>query len=169
VTLSNLAQVYLYQEDWSKARQMLQESEEIFAEIGSDDYLSELERRWGEYYLGIGNTEQALNHTKCSLELAEEKEAPIDMGMTLRVLGEIYTQIEDYDQAEKALAKSFSTLHELGSEYEAAKTMLTLNRLSLKRGMAAKQDQIEYAIQIFEKLGARADFINAQSLANRLS
>ena len=67
MTLSNLAQVYLYQEDWSEASKFLQESEAIFVEIGSDDDLAELERRWGEYYLGIGETRQALSHAQRSI------------------------------------------------------------------------------------------------------
>ena len=168
MTLGNLAQLYLYQENWSEASKILQESEDIFAEIGSGDYLAELERRWGEYYLGIGNIGQALSHTQRSVELAEKQEAPLDIGMTLRVLGEIFTQLKDFDQAEKALLQSYNTLQELGSEYESAKTILALTSLALEMGLDADRDQIWNAIQTFEKLGAQADLLYARSLAKRL-
>jgi tetratricopeptide (TPR) repeat protein len=169
VTLSNLAQVYLYEKNWSEAYEILQESEGIFTEIGTVDYLSELERRWGEYFLGISDTGKALHHTQRSMELAEEHDSPLDIGMTLRVIGEIYIRLEEYDQAEKALVDSYETLQELGSEYEAAKTILALTHLALERDMDVDRDKVEVAIQTFERLNARADLINAQSLANRLS
>ena len=103
------------------------------------------------------------------MELAEEHDAPLDIGMTLRVIGEIYTRLEEYDQAEKALADSYAILQELGSEYEAAKTILAITHLTLERGIDVDRDKVEDAIQIFEKLGAQIDLLNAQSLAYNLS
>jgi tetratricopeptide (TPR) repeat protein len=69
VTLSNLAQVHIYMGDWSEARTCLKRSGAIFDEIGTEDWLPELERRWGEYCLGTGALDEALAH----LALAQEE------------------------------------------------------------------------------------------------
>jgi predicted ATPase/class 3 adenylate cyclase len=89
VTLSNLAQVHIYQRDWDQARERLAQSQLIFAEIGSDDFLPELERRWGEFFLKIGDLEQASEHINRSIELAVSQDAKLEWGMSMRVLGDI--------------------------------------------------------------------------------
>jgi hypothetical protein len=49
VTLSNLGQVYIYQQQWSQTKSALERSRAIFAEVGSEDFLPELDRRWSEF------------------------------------------------------------------------------------------------------------------------
>jgi tetratricopeptide (TPR) repeat protein len=164
VTLSNLAQVYIYQKNWEQAEKTLSESQALFEALGTDDFLAELERRWGEYYLGTGDIEQALSHTKHAIDVAEEQEARLDWGLSLRVLGEIYMQQGKYKQAHETLQEALKMLEELGSDYEAGKTTLVLCQLALGYGGEIDRKQLEQAYMTFEQLGAKAEIEQAKNL-----
>jgi len=167
--LSNLAQVRIYQEDWAEARACLTRSETLFAEIGSEEYLPELERRWGEFYLKTSELDQALAHTLHSIKLAGVQEVPLEEGMSYRILGQVYLAQGDKDSAQEALRRSLQVLTDLNSEYEAAKTVLPLVRLALENGpQAADRALLAQAIQTFEKLGAQADLAQARVLNSQL-
>jgi class 3 adenylate cyclase/tetratricopeptide (TPR) repeat protein len=169
VSLSNLAQVYIYQENWEQAKATLSESQGLFDKIGSDDFLAELERRWGEYYLGIGDIEQALNHTQRAVEVAKEQEARLDWGLSLRVLGEILLERGDTQAASEKLQEALSILKELGSDYEAAKTSLVIARVALKERKKVDLVSLQQAAEVFEDLGAKADLSQAISLLNQVN
>ena len=166
--MSNLGQVYIYQENWLKADECLHRSQELFAEVGSEGFLPELERRWGEFCLRTDELDQALTHANRSIELAEDQEARLELGMSYRTLGEVHLNRNDYDEADTALRKSLQILTDLNSEYEAAKTMLLLIRLQLDMDLEVDREQLENAIQTFEKLGAQANLEEANTLAELL-
>lgn len=168
VTLSNLAQVYIYQENWEQSYRTLNESQDLFEAIGSDDFLAELERRWGEYYLGTGDIEQALRHTRHAVEVAEEQEARLDWGLSLRVLGGIHLKQGDYDQAQKSLHEALDILEELGSDYEAAKTVLVMAHLALEQRKDFDRIKLEQACMTFKELDAKADIEQAKSLLEQI-
>jgi class 3 adenylate cyclase/predicted ATPase len=169
VTLSNLAQVYIYQEAWHEALDCLSESEDLFTEIGSGDFLPELERRWGEYYLKTGELNMALERASRSMELAAEQEARLELGMSFRVLGEVHMARGEYDAADVALHRSYRILVDMNSEYQAAKTMLSLSYLAINTGKAVDREQLELARASFKKLGAQADLEKTDRLAEQLS
>jgi tetratricopeptide (TPR) repeat protein len=177
IVLSNLAQVLIYQENWREARTCLSRSQAIFAEIGSEDYLPELERRWGEFYLirathrasKTGDLDQALAHTHRSIELAVAQNARLEEGMSCRVLGQIHLARGEKESAEAALHQSLQILTDLDSQYEAARTTLCVIQLAIENGAtAASKAQLEGAIQTFEKLGAQADLVEAMVLNRQL-
>ncbi len=166
ITASNLAQVYIYRQDWPKANRHLTYSQQVFAKIGSKDFLSELERRWGEYYLKTGDPEQALAHTQRSIDLAIKQEARLEEGMSRRMLGLVYMAQDKQEAAETELRQSLQILTELNSEYEAARSKLALARLLQQSAPQEAQDYLEQATRTFEKLGAKADLAEAQELAS---
>jgi tetratricopeptide (TPR) repeat protein len=168
VTLSNLAQVYIYQGNWEGARESLSRSQAIFKEIESDVFMPELERRWGELLPKRGDLDQALAHVKVSIEMATAQETRLEMGMSLRVLGEVYLARGEHDAALEALNQSLATLNELNSDYEAAKAILSLTRLELAMGRDADWDGLEDAIQTFQKLDAQRDLAEAVNLQDQL-
>jgi class 3 adenylate cyclase/tetratricopeptide (TPR) repeat protein len=168
VTLSNLAQVHIYQGNWDQARENLTQSQAIFEEIGSDDFIPELERRWGELYLKEVDLEQALAHTNRSIELATEQDAKLELGMSLRVLGDIHLARGEHSAAGEALNRSLEILQELESDYEAAKTVLVMARLALEKKADFDRMQLEQAYLTFEELEAKADCKVAQSLLKEL-
>ncbi|HNB52022.1 MAG TPA: tetratricopeptide repeat protein, partial [Anaerolineales bacterium] len=168
VTMSNLAQVYIYQKNWSEAEKALQRSEKLFTEIGSDDYLPELKRRWGDYFLHTGRLAQALQYTQQSIDLARTQEARLDEGMSYRVLGEIYQARGESASANTALHQSLDILVELESEYEAAKTRLRLAQLWAAQDVSKAQTLLQEAQNSFQKMGAKADLKEVEYLLSSL-
>jgi tetratricopeptide (TPR) repeat protein len=164
VVLSNLAQVNIYQGNVSEAADALKQSQEIFTELGSEDFLAELERRWGEYYLKSGDLDQALQHTKHSIEIASAQEGRLDQGISLRILGEVYQARREFEDAEKYLKHSLRILTDLDSEYEAAKTMLSLAYLAFEREETSEKNLLDQAIDTLKRLGAQADLERAVDL-----
>jgi class 3 adenylate cyclase/predicted ATPase len=177
IILSNLAQVRIYQEDWSEARACLSRSQTLFAEIGSEDFLPELERRWGEFHLArvvrqvgqAGELDQALAHVQRSLELAIAQEARLELGMSYRLLGQVHLARGEVAPARSALHQSLQILDDLGIPYQLAKTLLCLVQLATKNGSVVKaRSQLAQAIETFASLGAQADLSAALALQKQL-
>jgi hypothetical protein len=59
-------------------------------------------------------------------------------------------------------------LEELGSDYEAAKTVLVMARLALAEGGDFDRAQLEQAYLTFQALGAKAEIEQAESLLNQI-
>jgi len=168
-TLSNLGQVRIYQENWAEAFACLNRSEALFAEIGSEEFLPELERRWGEYYLRTSELDQALEHTRRSVDLAVAQEARLEEGMSYRILGQIHMARGEQDLAKIALDQSLQILTDLNSKYEAAKTIMPLVSLALRSNpTATNREQLVQAIATFADIGAKADLAQARSLEEQL-
>jgi predicted ATPase len=161
VTLSNLAQVYIYQKNWDEARESLTSSQRLFTEIGSNDFMPELERRWGEFFLKIGETDRAMEHLTHSIELASTQDAQFELGLSFRVLGEAHLIRKDFEQAEIALLRSRRILNDLNSEYEAAKTTLSLTQLAFEAGDPIDQQALRRATSVFSQLGAQVELNRA--------
>jgi tetratricopeptide (TPR) repeat protein len=168
VVLSNLGQVFIYQGNLTAAQEVLNRSETLFGEIGSEDFLPELERRWGEYYLKSGDLDQALSHARKSIHLAETHEARLEMGISYRVLGEIHQARIEYSEARSTLQQSQALLNEVNSEYEAAKTMLSLALLADVSGEKLDGVQLKQAMETFNQLGAQADLKRGEVLSGYL-
>jgi tetratricopeptide (TPR) repeat protein len=163
-----LGQVYIYQENWSAAQICLSRSQILYDATGSDDYLSELDRRWGEYYLNMGDLDLALDHAKKAVDLASAQEERLDMGIGFRVLGEVHRRRNDFEAAEIAMLQSQRLLDDLGSEFEAAKTRLSLTQLAIAAGKDVDSDLLQKAITTFKKLGASAELKLTSDLVNHL-
>ena len=152
--LSHLGQVYIYQEDWEEALACLNRSQDTFILAGSDEYLPELERRWGEFYLGTDGLDQALVHALRSVELAVEQGHPLEEGLSCRMLGRVHMARGEDEPAEAALRQSLQILGDLDSKYEVAKTKLSLVRLAVETGifpLYEVEDGIHYTINYSPK------------------
>ena len=137
--------------------------------IGSEEFLPELERRWGEYYLRMSELDQALEHTRRSVDLAIAQEARLEEGMSYRILGQIRMARGEQDLAKTALDQSLQILTDLNSEYEAAKTIVPLVSLALRNNPTAiNREQLVQAIATFANIGAKADLAQARSLEEQL-
>ncbi len=169
VTLSNLAQVYIRHGDWPEARASLARSQALFAEVGSETFLAELERRWSQYHLHTGALDEAHAHIQTSIELAVAQEARLEEGMSLRTLGEIHRLRGETARAEAVLRRGLSVLTEVDSQFEAAKTQLSLARLLAHDRCTEARDYLLLAVAVFERLGARADRDQARLLLEELA
>jgi tetratricopeptide (TPR) repeat protein len=113
---------------------------------------------------------QALAHILRSVELTVAQEARLEEGISSRILGQIYQAQGERELAETALRRSLEILTDLNSEFEAAKTILTLVHLALEDGSeAVDRAQLAQAIQTFENLGAQADLAQARELESQLA
>lgn len=170
VALINLAQVYIHQEDWPQAQQYLQQSQALLDEIGSKEFLPELERLWGEYYLRTGDVEQAVQNTQHAIILAQTYSDPLEEAIAHRLLGQIHMANAELQLAAEALSTSLERLSHLNNEHEIARTKLALARLALTgEATPAGQAQtyLREAIKSFEKLGARVDLAQAVALQQK--
>ncbi len=170
ITTSNLAQVHIFRENWSDARDCLSRSQAMFAEIGSEEYLPELERRWGELYLKTGELDQALVHIERSIELAVEQGNPLEEGMSRRMLGQVHLARGEWEPARAALRQSLQVLIDLNSGYEVARTRLVLAHLAAETDSILEEawSYLGQAIETFERLGARTDLDAARELEQQI-
>jgi hypothetical protein len=70
--------------------------------------------------------------------------------------------------AGQVLTRSLDILSELNSDYEAARTVLSITRLAMQKGEDADQEQLEKAISTFQKLEAQVDLAEALLLQDQL-
>ncbi len=171
-TLINLGQVYTRLENWGQAQHALNRAQSLLDEIGSKEYLAELERLWGEYYLKIGDLEQALAHAQNAIALAETYSDPVENGIAHRVLGDIYLVNGIPQSAATALHTSLYILAGLNNDHEAAKTKLVLARLAMDDSSLAgdtTENYLNQAIHTFEKLDAQVDLAQALALKQRMA
>jgi len=175
--LNTMALLHIYRESWDEAYSCLSRSQNIFAEVGSDEYLPELERRWGELFCQTGQLDQALDHALRSVELAIEQGNPLQEGMACRVLGRIHVARKEWEPAEAALYQGVEILSDLDSKYEVAVTQLALVRLLVERGteqqgLPAAWDEarayLSQATPVLEQLGATVKLTEARQLEKRL-
>jgi predicted ATPase/phosphoribosyl 1,2-cyclic phosphodiesterase/anti-anti-sigma regulatory factor len=170
-TLSHLSQVHIYRENWGEALACLNRSQDTFILAGSDEYLPELERRWGEFYLGTGELDQALDHALRSVELAVEQVHPLEEGLSCRVLGQVHLARGEHEPAEAALRQSLQVFSDLGSEYEAGRTKLSLVRLAAETDSISVDEAracLMQAIETFEGLDAQVNLVEALDLQQQL-
>jgi class 3 adenylate cyclase/predicted ATPase len=163
ITLSNLAQVYINQGDSTSAETALTESQALFDQIETKGFIAELERRWAELHLLVGDLDEALESVNRSIELAEKQDQP-RLGSSLRVLGSILLELREFEKAEAALQKSLALLRDLGSDYEACKTTLSMVELAIACGSGVDRGELNEAREIFSKLGAEADLAKLAKL-----
>ena len=118
-------------------------------------------RNWsiaGGNFLKTGELNQALAHTRHSIELAVAKEARLEEGMSHCVLGQIHRARQEFTQAKQQLHKSLRILEELGSRYGVGRTLFELAVLYREQGRHSELGSVlTRAIAIFQELGAQAD------------
>jgi class 3 adenylate cyclase/predicted ATPase len=169
ITLSNLAQAYIYQGQIENTRETLDQAQAIFQSVASDDFIPELDRRWAEYFMMAGDSDQALEFIQRSIDLATQQEARLELGLSLRILGEIQMQRNELEDAEITANQSLEILEELNSDYEAAKSVVTLAAIAISRETTFDRPALARALDTFQKLGAKADAEEASKLLKKAS
>ncbi|MCB0209524.1 MAG: tetratricopeptide repeat protein [Anaerolineae bacterium] len=164
-TLSRMAQVHIYRQEWADALTCLARSHSIFTEVGANDYIPELERRWGEYCIGTGEINRALDYLNRAVERAVQQHNPLQEGKSRRMLGEALLAQHKVDEAITVLNHSLTLLTDFDMVYEAARTKVILSRaLAITGDQEKAQALLNAAIDLFKRLGAASDLAKAEAI-----
>lgn len=174
LTFSLLAHMHVLCGELASANERLLQSEQYFIRSEADEYLSELEQRWGEYYLAIGELTRALQHTQRSMELAVEQELPLEESQACRLLGQVHIARQEMEPAGAALRQSLELLERMGSRYELARTQVVWAYLMWVagedvEGVDRARENLDQAIRVLEELGARPALEEAQAMMKELA
>jgi tetratricopeptide (TPR) repeat protein len=162
---NNLGATFIRQGEIDAAREHLRISQGYFEQAQARDWLPELHCHWAEAALFTGQLSDAETHGQQALYLARELEMRGEEGKSLRVLGEIATVGEQFEQAQSYLDASLLLLREVGDEYEEARSQLALARLHVAKGEPANGlVALEQCVPIFERLGYALDLSAARAL-----
>lgn len=150
----------------------LKRSEQIFEQMQSKRFLTEVYQRLAEAYLGLGKTGVALECCERSLILAAEKKMTAVDGATHRLMGQAYRSLREWEKAERLLTDSRRTFQELGIPYELGQTLWQLallyhdmGKAGYQRGQKGKiRTLLEEAMAIFRRLGVNSDAAKATEL-----
>ncbi|MDY7080059.1 MAG: tetratricopeptide repeat protein, partial [Chloroflexota bacterium] len=163
----NLASVEIKRQQWDQAIKYLTQCRELCARIDAEDFLAEAYRHLAEAYLGLGQTDQAEEWAKKSLELASAQEMKLEEGMTRKVMGQIHRARSDWDVAERELRAGLTILEALDSQYQVGQTLFQLAQLYRDLGHDGSfRETIHRAIVIFAGLGAQLDLERSRALAS---
>jgi len=170
-TLSNFAQLHIYMaQDLDQAQAYLERSQALFAEVGSDEFKSELERRWSELHIKKNNLDLALAYALRSVKHAAEFDDPLEEGISQRTLGVVQWRMGRYQLAESSLQYSLEILGKLKSEYETAKTRLKLAQLKFETNAVTEASTyLAEAMVTLKKLKTQPALGQAHQLAQTIS
>ncbi len=161
-----LADLNMRWEKWAEAAVSLGEAEQLALALAAEGNLSEIYRAWAEIYLATGRYERALAYAQRAVDFARKLSQNLDLGMSLRVLGQIYLAAEDYPGASQAFEKSLSLL-EHQDPYETARTRMQWGLAMLSGGEADLEKGrrlLHGARQVFKQLGAQRDLATVERL-----
>jgi predicted ATPase/class 3 adenylate cyclase len=88
---------------------------------------------WGhtglaESYLGLGDDALALEHSRKAIAIAEELDAPFDLGVSTRVLGEVHLRQGRIEDALDALLRSLPLVEKGGDAVEYRRTQQSIEK-----------------------------------------
>ncbi len=162
---NNLGATFIRRGDLPIGRGHLRQAQVSFEQAQSRDFLPELERHFAEAALVAGEWAEAETRGGQALALARELDMQNEVGIDLRVLGEIALAQNNPALATERLSESLKILNELGEVYQGARTRLTLAQLHTAQAQATEADALlDQCEATFKQLGAELDWRHAQDL-----
>jgi tetratricopeptide (TPR) repeat protein len=159
-----LADLYIRLGKWDSAINPLNEAEKLAIAIDAQGNLPEVYSSWAEVKLAQGQTQEALNYAQQSVKLARELGKELELGISLRVLGQVFFADSQRQLAMEAYSESF-TLLDHQDPYESARTQMQwglalLSSINKDQGM----DLLKGAQATFKQLGAQRDLVNVERI-----
>ena len=163
LSISNLADLQVRTNQFEIAQTTLNAAEQLAEETQISVYLPEIYRNRALIHLAQANPEQALQAIEYSLSLAREMNANAEIGMDLRVLGQVRLATGNLIGANEAFENSVEQL--TGDPYEIARTQTqwALALLAEENPQRGKE-RLEEARSTFELLGAKRDLVIIQNI-----
>jgi tetratricopeptide (TPR) repeat protein len=166
----NLGATFVRRGEIDSARLHLRISQESLTRVQSRDLLPALHLYLAEAALQVSELDEAEAEGQLALDLARELAMRGEEGSILRVLGEIALARRDLAQAEAYLLESLAVLDEVGHEYEAARSRLSLAEVYLaQRRAEAGLAEIERCAPVFQRLDAALDLAATRELREKLT
>ncbi len=161
----NLGATLVKREELDEAFRHLRESQSLFEQAQSRDFVPEMHRRFAEAYLVRHELAEARDHIQKSRDEATELSMKGEIGHALRVVGKIELAAQNDAKAEAALLEAVELLDEVKDEYGVAQAHLLLAQL-----YAAQADHerslihLDAAEPLLDMLGAERDLLTAREL-----
>jgi hypothetical protein len=130
---------------------------------------SENQGLWSRYFRVTGDTERAYAHAEGAFRHATEPRQPLALLAAQRLLGELDTESERYDDAAAHLNESLALAEVCQAPYERALTLLAMAELRAAQGQHVEaRTLLDEVRAICEPLGAKPTLARAAALAVRL-
>jgi tetratricopeptide (TPR) repeat protein len=166
---NNLGAVYLRLGDLEQATAHLDQSEDLFAQIPSDDFVAETSRYRAEIALRQERLDEAMVFAERSLTYAQNQGLKADECAAHRVLGQIYREQDDLQRSKTCLLQSLDLARQMDNQYEIGRTTFQIGLLQEKRGQRKEaRASLREAHAIFESLDARWDLAAVERDLNNL-
>ena len=150
---SGLAQIYLWQEKYNEAEEIITTNILLAESIGAKDVLAELLRIQAELSFTKHDYQRALNQANNALELSLEIRNKIYEAGACRVASQACLNMDDLEGASAFLRKGQDALTGITDELGKARLMVQSYRINMALG---------------NKAAATADYVVAQSIFTRL-
>jgi ATP/maltotriose-dependent transcriptional regulator MalT len=164
-----LADLEIRREQWAEAALLLHQAEQLALALEAEGNLPEIYSGWAEICLATGQYEKALAYAQRSVDVAGNLGENLELGISLRVLGQVYIAAEDYPGASQAFEKSLALL-EQQDPYEAARTKMQWGLAILSGGdtdLRKGGKLLQEVQQLFRELGAKRDLTAVERLLTR--
>ena len=163
ICLLSLADLKLRQNQWEIAENFLHQAEQLNDQIQDQLNVPIILRGYALVKQASGEMEQSLNDAQRSVDLARENGEAIELGISLRVLGQITQSLAGEQEALDLFEQSASILNG-AYPYELARTQMRWGEALLagndkELGLAL----LEKAQATFQRLGARRDLAPIES------
>ncbi len=138
VTINNLAELRLLQNDYFSATSLYKEALDLAQKAGLSIFIIDNLSGLGSVYAQLGNPEKAINQYMAALKIAYEagkRDAQVE---TLLKLGENYLHIADFHQAIETLEEALQISLELEHPKSIYESHLLLSKVHEKLGAFAK-------------------------------
>lgn len=161
----NLGATHIRRAELPVAFDHLYTSRDLFERAQVRDLMPEMHRRLAEANLAQGDLAQARQEIDQSLAVAEELAMLGDQGQSLRILGEIATHEQAYDQADDFFDRALDLLRRVGDDYGLACAQLGKARLCHDCARPEERDTLlAHCLPVFERLGAAIELDEARRL-----
>lgn len=154
--LSSKAHLLILEEKYEPAEHLLLEAERLEQERGGQDQLPEVYRNLASVYLATGQDALALETIEQSLQRGQDLDVSSEVGMTLRVKGQVLGRQGSHTAAETCFEESLALLSDT-DPYEAALTQQAFGSYLLHLAPDKKQGRelMTTATQTLHDLGVR--------------
>lgn len=156
---NNIGTIYKLKGDYDTSEEHYKKSIEIGKTIGKKEIVLDSTSRLAEVLVLKGKTKKGLDKANEAAELCENIDSKVEKGMYHRVLGKIYSQIENESKAEEEFRKSMKILENSDDKKELAELYYDYSlHLDFLDRVEKSEEYLNRAKSLFEKIGMKPWF-----------